>query len=121
MRILLTAVPAAALLLSGCGGGAVAEFGAVSLEARAAEARPVLKQAFTLQEAYRARNDRYAATFRELEEVGWEDPQGMRQYQLPRIVRAEGEALCMEMEPTRPDLWPQHVDQTGVVQRGRCP
>lgn len=122
VRIIRTATAAAAgLLLGGCGGGALAEFRAVSMEARAAEARPVLQQAWTLQESFRERNGRYAATLRELEEVGWADPAGLRYYRLPRIVRAGADELCMEMEPRDDALWPQHVDQAGVVLRGLCP
>lgn len=109
----------AALLLSGC--AAPARFQAVAAEARAAEAPPVLKQAYVLQESYRSDHERYATSLAELREVGWEDPPGLRQYHPVRIVRADGDALCMEMLPLEDDLWPQHVDQSGQVQRGPCP
>jgi hypothetical protein len=119
-------VPAATLLLAGCGaGGAPAEKAAevrrVATESRAAEAPPVLEQAFLLQEAYRGERGRWAATFAELAEVGWEDPPGMAAHRQPRIVRAEGEELCIVIEPLDERLQPQHVDQTGEVRPGPCP
>lgn len=113
----------AALLLAGCGraGEAREEFNAVALESRAAEGEQVLKQAFVLQQAYHARNERYAATFAALREEGWEDPPGLQFYQSPRIVRAQGDELCMVIEPRQASLWPHHVDQAGEVRRGPCP
>lgn len=113
-------IPAAALLLASCGNGAGAEFQAAARESRALEARTVLRQAFSVQESYRAWKDGYATTFDELAEAGWEGGP-LREHHPPRIVRAEGDELCMEMEPLKADLWPQHVDQTGEVQRGPCP
>jgi hypothetical protein len=116
---------AVALLLSpGCGGRAAEQagrFDVLVMESRAAEGEQVLKQASVLQEAYRADNQRYATTFAELQEVGWEPPPGLRFYQAPRIVRAGRDALCIVIEPRQAELWAQHVDQTGQVKRGPCP
>lgn len=112
---------AGALLASAVGCAPAARFRAVADEARAAEAPPVLRQAFVLQESYRARTGRWAGTLTELAEEGWEIPGGLGQYHPPRIVRAEGDALCMEMLPLREDPWPHHVDQSGQVRPGRCP
>jgi type II secretory pathway pseudopilin PulG len=108
-----------ALLLSGC--AAPARFQAVAADARAAEAESVLKQAYTLQEVYRSVHGRYATTFAELAQVGWEDPPGLRQYHPARIVRAQSDAFCVEMLPLRDDLWAQHVDPSGEAKRGPCP
>jgi type II secretory pathway pseudopilin PulG len=112
---------AAALLLGASACAAPARFQAVAADARAQEATSVLKQAFTLQEVYRADNDRYATTLAQLREAGWEDPPGLAQYHPPRIVRASADAMCVEMLPLRDDVWPQHVDQSGEVRRGPCP
>jgi hypothetical protein len=111
----------AAVLAAGAGCTPAARFQAVAAESRAAEAESVLKQAYTLQETYRAVNGRYAATFAELERVGWEAPPGLRQYHPARIVRASGDDFCVEMLPLRQDLWPQHVGPSGQAQRGPCP
>lgn len=113
--------PAAALLLCASGCAPAARFQAVAADARAQEAASLLKQASTLQHAYREMNNRYAATLAELQEAGWENPRGLRQYHPPRIVRAGADAFCMEMLPLRNDVWPQHVDQSGEVRRGPCP
>ncbi len=128
MRITrLIGATAAALLLAGCGErgerlrDAPAEVRRVVGESRAAEAPPILKQAYVLQEAYRQQHGRYAATFGELAEQGWEDPAGMVAHRQPRIVRATGEELCIVMEPLDGALQPQHVDQTGEVRPGPCP
>lgn len=124
MRLSRSMSIAAALLLAACTrANAQEQFSTLVLEARAQEGESVLKQAFALQEGYRADTERYATTFDELREAGWEDPPGLRFYQPPRIVRAKGDELCIVIEPVpaQPDLWPQHVDQAGQVQRGPCP
>jgi len=86
----------------------------------AQEADGILRQAYALQDAYRQEHGRFAGTFAGLAQAGWQDPQP-RHHQPPRIVRAQGGALCMEMQPAAAGLWPQHVDQTGEVRRGACP
>jgi hypothetical protein len=133
MRVSGCATVLAALLLAACGGeegaadeGAPAQSrveaaAAVPAAAMAQEAESILRQAYGVQDAYRQEHGRYAATLDELAQAGWQNPQP-RYYRLPRIVRARGEALCMEMQPGGgADLWPQHVDQTGEVRRGACP
>jgi hypothetical protein len=112
------------LLLMGCARPAAAQqLSTVVLESRAEEGESVLKQVSMLQQAYVADTGRFATTFDELQTVGWEYPPGLRFYQAPRIVRAQGEELCIVIEPTaaQPELWPQHVDSSGQVRRGPCP
>jgi hypothetical protein len=124
MRLTPSVKVAAVLLLAGCGsaGEAPQKVDPVVLEAQAAEGESVLRQASVLQQAYRAEKQRYATTFDELREAGWEHPPGLRFYQPPRIVRAQGEELCIVIEPVpaQANLWPQHVDQAGEVRRGPC-
>lgn len=118
---------AAVLLLAACGGEAEAPAKAKAdpavLQSQAAEGESVLKQVSTLQQAYRADKGRWAATLDELREAGWEDPSGLQFHQPPRIVRAQGDELCIVIEPTpaHDSLWPQHLDQAGDVKRGPCP
>lgn len=114
---------AAVLLPASCGrtGEARREFDQAAMESRAMQAQPVLKQAFVLQQSHRDWKGRYAATFDELKEVGWEEPAGLEFYDPPRVVRADDEGFCIVMEPRRDGLWPQHVDQAGSVVRGPCP
>ena len=118
---------AAVLLLAACGrpgaGEAQQKADPVILRSQAAEGESVLKQVSVLQQAYRADKGRWAATFDELREVGWEDPPGLQFHQPPRIVRAQGDELCIVIEPVpaHASLWPQHLDQAGDVKRGPCP
>lgn len=87
-------------------------------ESRAAEAQPVLKQAYTLQLTYRAEHGAYAAVMDSLRSVGWEPPP-LRYFHLPRVTQS-GERLCIVMEPRDADLWPVHVDDEGDLGRGRA-
>lgn len=122
---LTRSVTVVAVLLAGCGRAEEAreEFDATVLQARALEGEQVLRQVSVLQQAYRASKQRYATTFDELREAGWEQPAGLQFYQPPRIVRSQGEDLCIVIEPVpaQANLWPQHVDQAGEVRRGPCP
>jgi hypothetical protein len=120
---------AAVLLLAGCGGEGggggepPAKADPAVLRSQATEGESVLMQVSALQQAYRADKGRWAATFDELREAGWEEPRGLEFHQPPRIVRARGDELCIVIEPTPANagLWPQHLDQAGDVKRGPCP
>lgn len=85
-------------------------------EARASEADGVLKQAYTLQQVYRANYGRYAEQMDSLRVVGWV-PVPMRYFQTPR-VRVSGERLCITVQPRTADLWPMHIDEAGRLGRG---
>ena len=84
-----------------------------------AEARPLLKQAYTLQETYRMEHGRYAPTMDALREVGWQEVP-LRHFRQPHVVRADGRRLCIVVEPLSADLWPQHIDEQGDLNRGPC-
>jgi hypothetical protein len=85
-------------------------------EARAREADGVLKQAYTLQQTYKAQYDHYAEHMDSLRVVGWEVVP-MRNFQTPR-VRVSGERLCITVQPRTADLWPMHIDEAGRLGRG---
>lgn len=88
-------------------------------EVRTKEAEVMLKQAFTLQQTFRAEHGAYAPTMDSLRVVGWEPPGGLRYYHPPR-VRQWRDRLCMVAEPRDADLWPVHVDDEGDLGRGRA-
>jgi hypothetical protein len=88
-------------------------------EARMAEAGPLLKQAYTLQQVYRAEHDRFAASMDALRAVGWQEAP-LRHFRQPRVVRADGRRLCIVAEPLAADLWPVHIDEQGDLNRGPC-
>jgi hypothetical protein len=87
-------------------------------EARMKEADGVLKMAYTLQQTYRAERGEFARNLFDLREVGWETPT-LRNFEAPRLIRAEGARLCIVMEPRSPDLWPVHIDESGEIRQGR--
>jgi hypothetical protein len=87
-------------------------------EARAVEATGLLKQAYVLQQTYRAQHDRYAEGFEQLREVGWE-PVPMRHFHPLEMVRS-GERLCIVARPRAADLWPVRIDGQGKIERGDC-
>lgn len=86
-------------------------------ESRAREADGVLKQAYTLQQVYKAEYGHYAAHMDTLRVVGWEPP-GLRWFTPPRVVRHDDDRLCIVVQPRTADLWPVHIDQTGTLGRG---
>jgi hypothetical protein len=88
-------------------------------EARMAEARVTLKQAYTLQQVYRMERGRFAPGMDSLREVGWQDAP-LRHFAQPRVVRADDRRLCVVIEPRAPDLWPLHVDEQGSLGTGPC-
>jgi len=87
-------------------------------ETRAVEATGPLKQAYVLQETYRAQYGRYAEGFEQLREVGWE-PVPMRHFHPLQMVRS-GERLCIVARPRAADLWVVHIDEQGRITRGEC-
>jgi hypothetical protein len=85
-------------------------------ESRAREADGVLKQAYVLQQTYRAQYGHFAANMDSLRVVGWEAVP-LRYFQQPRVVTA-GERLCITVQPRTADLWPMHIDENGKLGRG---
>lgn len=88
-------------------------------EARMAETGPLLKQVYTLQQVYRMEHGRYAPTMDALRVVGWQEAP-LRHFRQPRVIRADERRLCIVAEPLAADLWPQHIDEQGDVNRGPC-
>jgi len=62
---------------------AIPKFGQASARAKEKEADGILKQIFTLQQAYHANHGASATTFVQLAEVGWETPTGLKHYVVP--------------------------------------
>jgi len=88
-------------------------------EARAKEADGVLKQAYVLEQVYKAQYGFYAPNTDSLRVVGWER-QPLRHYNQVEVVRSD-ERLCIVARPREADLWPVHIDAQGTLGRGeRC-
>ncbi|CAN5362706.1 hypothetical protein BH23GEM4_BH23GEM4_24700 [soil metagenome] len=63
---------------------AIPKFGQASARAKEKEADGILKQIYTLQQAYYANNGAYATAFiPELQAVGWEAPTGLKHFAAP--------------------------------------
>ncbi|HEX2207271.1 MAG TPA: hypothetical protein VHG93_06275 [Longimicrobium sp.] len=88
-------------------------------EARMAEAGPMLRQAFTLQETYRMERGAYAPNMDSLREMGWRELP-LRHFRQPRVVRADERRFCIVAEPLSGELWPVHIDEQGDLSRGPC-
>jgi hypothetical protein len=75
----------------------------------------LLKQLYTLQMAYQAMNDRFAATTEQLKTVGWDD-YDLRGY-YPWMVH-HGRHLCAAVLPMRRSLRAWSIDGAGRLYRG---
>jgi type IV pilus assembly protein PilE len=100
---------------------AIPRFTMASERAKELEGVGLLKQAYTLENAYLANNGVYAPTFEELKSVGWEDPVGLRHYTV-EIASADSADLCLHALP-RPGsgVRPIRVRTSGEIEHGvRC-
>lgn len=92
---------------------AIPKFSQVSLRAKEAEAEPILKQVYTLQERHRQKHDAYAAQFSELE--GSADPvHSARYYQF----RVAGNATTFHVCATPKiltELRSFQIDRSGTI------
>ena len=78
---------------------AIPKFSNVSKSAKESEADGILKQAYTLQEQYRQKNDKYAATDAELQTVGWDTNQNAKYYTFTVKSATDTTAFCIEANP----------------------
>jgi Tfp pilus assembly protein PilE len=100
---------------------AIPRFTMASQRAKEMEGEGLLKQAYTLENAYRANNGAYAPSFDDLKSVGWEDPAGLRHYTV-EIASADSVDLCLHALP-RPGsgVRPIRMRTSGEIERGvRC-
>jgi type IV pilus assembly protein PilE len=97
---------------------AIPRFTAASGRAKEKEGELLLKQVFTLENAYYANNGAYTADLEALKTVGWED--GPTLYYTVEI-RLDGPAAtlaCLEARPKRgADVQPLSMDSAGVIYR----
>jgi len=76
---------------------AIPRFSMASRRAKELEGEGLLKQAYTLEQAYRANHDAYAGSLSDLESVGWETP-AARYYDV-EVSAAGDRDLCLEAVP----------------------
>ena len=74
---------------------AIPKFSEVSKSSKEAEADPILKQAYSLQESYYQRNDAYASTDAGLGAVGWTTAHDAKYYNFS-VKSGSGSDFCVE-------------------------
>jgi len=100
---------------------AIPRFTNASQRAKEKEGEGLLKQVFTLENAYFANNGTYTASLEELKTVGWAEPDGLRYYTV-EVARADSSDLCIHALPrTGAAVQPIRMGTTGAIERGvRC-
>ena len=94
---------------------AIPRFTGASKAAKQAEAEPILKQMYTMEQAYYARQGRYTTSLNDLREIGWEEPTNLQYFGTPTIPTASETALKVQMQTISPDLKAACIDQTGKI------
>ncbi|HEX8830751.1 MAG TPA: prepilin-type N-terminal cleavage/methylation domain-containing protein [Longimicrobium sp.] len=102
---------------------AIPKFTSVSKSAKDSEADPILKQAYSLQESYKQKNDLYAPGSTELGQVGWEDQTG--KYFVVSVKGADKAAtFCIQAQPTQAGtdagLVAKYITQARTVSTTAC-
>jgi len=101
---------------------AIPRFSNASQRAKEIEGEMLLKQVYTLENAYYANHGVYAPTLEELKSVGWEDPGFLRHYTV-EIASADSSGLCLQALP-RPGssgVRPIRMRTSGMIEHdARC-
>src|SRR4051794_35977307 len=94
---------------------AIPRFAAATGRAKEKEGEGLLKQAYTLENAYYANNGAYAPTLDELRSVGWE-PDSARYYEVEIRLGPAPSSLCLEARVKRgADVQPLSMDSAGTL------
>jgi prepilin-type N-terminal cleavage/methylation domain-containing protein len=78
---------------------AIPKFSNVSKSSKEAEADGILKQAYTLQENYRQKNDKYAVSDDSLKTVGWSTDHGAKYYTFTVKSATDTTQFCIQANP----------------------
>ena len=100
---------------------AIPKFTLFAATAKQHEADLLLKQIYTLQEAYMQRYSSYAATVDELEPVGWAPPQSLQHFAQPTIIVGGGPGSTVYtacMAALQPGLTSRSIDEAKLL--GTC-
>jgi len=99
---------------------AIPKFSSVSKTAKEAEADPILKQAYSLQESYMLKNDEYADTDAKLQTVGWAPPTDSKYYTYSVKSGAAG-AFCVEATPKGSvDVTTKSIKEDRIINMTGC-
>jgi len=98
---------------------AIPRFAAATQRAKEKDGERLLKQVFTLENAYWANNGVYAPSVDDLVVVGWAPSDTSRYYEPEVRLAPAGEAIvCLEARPRRgADVQPLSMDSVGTIYR----
>jgi type II secretory pathway pseudopilin PulG len=95
---------------------AIPRFAMATSRAREKEGEGLLKQAYTLENAYYANNGAYAPSLEELRSVGWVDPDSTRYYEVEIRLGPAPSSICLEARVKRgADVQPLSMDSAGTI------
>ena len=98
---------------------AIPRFTAAAGRAKEKEGEGLLKQAYTLENAYYANHGAYTADLEELKTVGWLDGPTLYYTVEVRLDGPTATLACLEARPKRgADVQPLSMDSLGVIYRG---
>ena len=100
---------------------AIPRFTEASRSAKQSEAEPILKQVYTMQQAYYAKWGTYTTDKEQLKLLGWEEPTSLQYFQSPTLASASATAMNAQMVPdanTGGGLKAVCIDETGTIVRG---
>jgi len=95
---------------------AIPRFVMATGRAKEREGERLLKQAYTLENAYYANNGAWAPTLEELRSVGWQDPDSARYYEVEIRLGPAPSSLCLEARvKSGADVQPLSMDSAGTI------
>jgi len=97
---------------------AIPRFTQASARAKEKEADGILKQIYTLQNAYYANNGTYAASDADLKTVGWDanTTNGLKNYNAPTISATS----ALSMTASGSGYCDRQIDVNGAITSGTC-
>jgi type II secretion system protein G len=97
---------------------AIPRFTQASARAKEKEADGILKQIYTLQNAYYANNGTYASGDADLQTVGWDQntTAGLKNYDPPTI----SQTVAMTMTASGDGYCDRQIDANGAITSGTC-
>ena len=94
---------------------AIPRFTQASARAKEKEADGILKQIYTLQQAYKANSGHFTSGFDTLQTVGWETPTGLKWYSVPSSPAWSSGSICMSKISGNTGYNDRKIDTLGAI------